>query len=358
MLKKAKITLLLIFFIPFPGRFLLFADDALFLYKDGQKARYEQNYGRAIEKFRASLEKNPHYFLPMIALSECFLKTGEYDEALKYVKLAQKYDKNNVDLYSLEGRIEIGLGSLDKAREAFNRVLAIQPNNLNARFGMAELDIAVGQKRTAAKRYIETLTLSPESQRALLSLSLIYEDLGEEKVSQSYLELALKYHSSNPDVQMVILGTGEKWIEEKLRRLDKKLPNLKVFLEFDNSLAHLIEAGSDFFLMPSKYEPCGLNQVYSLKYGAIPIVRATGGLKDTVSNFFHDKKNGTGFHIPKMSAESIVSTVSAAMEIWRNKKESIDGIRHRGMAMEFLWSKYAAEYETLYTKCLNHDLPD
>ncbi len=202
MLKKAKITLLLIFFIPFPGRFLLFADDALFLYKDGQKARYEQNYGRAIEKFRASLEKNPHYFLPMIALSECFLKTGEYDEALKYVKLAQKYDKNNVDLYSLEGRIEIGLGSLDKAREAFNRVLAIQPNNLNARFGMAELDIAVGQKRTAAKRYIETLTLSPESQRALLSLSLIYEDLGEEKVSQSYLELALKYHSSNPDVQI------------------------------------------------------------------------------------------------------------------------------------------------------------
>ncbi len=166
---------------------------------------------------------------------------------------------------------------------------------------------------------------------------------------------AIEQICSSPDVQVVILGTGEKWIEEELRRLDKKLPNLKVFLEFDNSLAHLIEAGSDFFLMPSKYEPCGLNQVYSLKYGSIPIVRATGGLKDTVSDFLHDKTNGTGFHIPEMSSESIVNTVTSVLDLWRDSRKSIDGIRQRGMAMEFLWEKYAAEYETLYTKCLNLD---
>ncbi len=169
---------------------------------------------------------------------------------------------------------------------------------------------------------------------------------------------AIEQICRDQDVQMVILGTGEVWIEEELHRLNKKLSNLKVFLEFDNALAHLIEAGSDFFLMPSKYEPCGLNQIYSLKYGAIPIVRATGGLKDTVSDFIHDNENGTGFHIPEMSSKSIVSTVSAAMGIWRNKKECIDGIRQRGMAMEFPWSKNASEYETLYTKCLNLDLPD
>ncbi|MCK5673900.1 MAG: glycogen synthase, partial [Spirochaetales bacterium] len=120
---------------------------------------------------------------------------------------------------------------------------------------------------------------------------------------------AIREICKNKDVQLIILGTGEKWIEDELQKLDKELPNLKVYLEFDNTLAHLIEAGSDFFLMPSKYEPCGLNQVYSLKYGSIPIVRATGGLKDTVVDYFNDPENSTGFHIPEMSSESIVNTV-------------------------------------------------
>ena len=161
---------------------------------------------------------------------------------------------------------------------------------------------------------------------------------------------AIEQICSNSDVQIVILGTGEKWIEDELLRLDRKLPNLKLILEFDNSLAHLIEAGSDFFLMPSKYEPCGLNQIYSLKYGSIPIVRATGGLKDTVNNFFQDKENGTGFHIPEMSSESIVKTVNHVLDLWRRNGKSIDIIRQRGMTMEFPWSRYAKEYEKLYMR--------
>ena len=166
---------------------------------------------------------------------------------------------------------------------------------------------------------------------------------------------AIKQICENKDIQLVILGTGEKWIEDDLRKLGKELPNLKVYLEFDNTLAHLIEAGSDFFLMPSKYEPCGLNQVYSLKYGSIPIVRATGGLKDTVIDYFTDKEASTGFHIPEMSSESIVNTVNTVLHLWKNSKESIDEIRQRGMAKEFKWEKYAKEYELLYKKCLNHD---
>ncbi|RKX88416.1 MAG: hypothetical protein DRP58_00500 [Spirochaetes bacterium] len=181
---------------------ILSTEDALSLYKAGEKAKYERNYSRAIEKFRASLEKNPNYSLPMISLAECFFKTNEYDEALKYVKLAEKYDKSNINLYSLEGRIQIGLGNLDMARQAFSRVLTVQPNNLEARYGMAELDIAVGERRAAAKRYIETLKLSPDNQRALLALALIYENLGDKKISQNYLELALKYHSNDPDVHL------------------------------------------------------------------------------------------------------------------------------------------------------------
>jgi len=159
---------------------------------------------------------------------------------------------------------------------------------------------------------------------------------------------AIRQICKNKDVQLVILGTGEKWIEDELLELDKDLPNLKVYLEFDNSLAHLIEAGSDFFLMPSKYEPCGLNQVYSLKYGSIPIVRATGGLKDTVVDYFTDKKASTGFHIPEMSSDSIVNTVKSVLDLWREDKTSIDTIRQRGMAKEFQWSEYSKEYGDLY----------
>ncbi|MDA3941195.1 MAG: glycogen/starch synthase [Spirochaetia bacterium] len=166
---------------------------------------------------------------------------------------------------------------------------------------------------------------------------------------------AIRKICENKDIQLIILGTGEKWIEDDLKALNEELPNLKVYLNFDNALAHLIEAGSDFFLMPSKYEPCGLNQVYSLKYGSIPIVRATGGLKDTVVDYFTDKKNSTGFHIPEMTSESIVNTIKSAIDLWGDNKESIGEIRQRGMMKEFLWSEYAEEYEALYTKCLDHD---
>ena len=90
---------------------------------------------------------------------------------------------------------------------------------------------------------------------------------------------------SELDLQFIILGTGENWCEEELKKLAAKLPNLKINLNYNSSAAHLIEGGSDFFLMPSKYEPCGLNQIYSLRYGTLPIVRRTGGLADTVENY-------------------------------------------------------------------------
>ncbi len=169
---------------------------------------------------------------------------------------------------------------------------------------------------------------------------------------------AIEQICNNSDVQMIILGTGEKWIEEELKKLSNKLPNLKVFLEFDNGLAHLIEAGTDFFLMPSKYEPCGLNQIYSLKYGSVPIVRATGGLKDTVIDYFKNENTGTGFHIPGMNSGSIVETVRNVLDLWRNNKNIIERIRKTGMLKEFLWEDSATQYEKLYKKCLNPEFSD
>ncbi len=152
----------------------------------------------------------------------------------------------------------------------------------------------------------------------------------------------------NFDAQFVILGTGEKWCENELKHLDWTCSNLRVVTAFDNRLAHLIEAGSDFFLMPSAYEPCGLNQMYSLRYGTLPIVRRTGGLADTVKQYYEETGEGTGFVFDTLSPEAIYNTVGWAVWAWYNKPEHIKIMRERAMAEVFSWEKSAGEYENIY----------
>ena len=114
------------------------------------------------------------------------------------------------------------------------------------------------------------------------------------------------------ELQFAVLGSGEKWCEDELRSLSAKLPNFKAKVGFDDRLAHLIEAGADFFLMPSRYEPCGLNQMYSLRYGTLPIVHRTGGLADTVENYNQDSGTGTGFAFDNLAPRAIYDTVGWA----------------------------------------------
>ena len=154
------------------------------------------------------------------------------------------------------------------------------------------------------------------------------------------------------DLQFVILGTGEKWCEDELNRLTKTLPNLTAWTKFDNSKAHLIEAGSDFFLMPSRYEPCGLNQLYSLKYGTLPIVRNTGGLADTVTNYNQDTGNGTGFSFDDLTPEAIYNVVGWAVWAWYNKPEDIKKMQIKAMNEDFSWDNSIGEYENIYSKAL------
>ncbi len=150
------------------------------------------------------------------------------------------------------------------------------------------------------------------------------------------------------DLQFVILGTGDAWCEEELTILADKLPNLSVALEFNNRLAHLIEAGSDFFLMPSAYEPCGLNQMYSLRYGTLPIVRKTGGLADTVVNYDQETGEGTGFVFSKLTPRALYDTVGWALWTWYNRPEDIETMRVRAMQERFSWQDSAARYVELY----------
>jgi starch synthase len=150
------------------------------------------------------------------------------------------------------------------------------------------------------------------------------------------------------DLQFVILGTGDRWCEEELSILAKKLPNLSVSLEYNDPLAHLIEAGADFFLMPSVYEPCGLTQMYSLRYGTLPIVRRTGGLADTVENYDEKTGQGTGFVFDDLTPKAIANTVGWAVWTWYNRPDDIDAMRVRAMQCRFSWEDSAARYVELY----------
>ncbi len=151
-------------------------------------------------------------------------------------------------------------------------------------------------------------------------------------------------------VRFVLLGTGDRIYQEKAQKLAAKFPRRAgVKIAFDNALAHRIEAGCDFFLMPSRYEPCGLNQMYSLKYGTIPIVRATGGLDDTIEEFDPKKKVGNGFKFHDYTADALFDALERALAVYR-KKELWSVLQKNAFACDFSWTKSAARYEELYRR--------
>lgn len=154
------------------------------------------------------------------------------------------------------------------------------------------------------------------------------------------------------DLYLVILGTGDVRYEKQYAALAKKYPGrLGVKIAFDNVLAHKIEAGSDMFLMPSKYEPCGLNQMYSLRYGTIPIVRATGGLDDTIQRFDPDTGAGNGFKFVDYSPQALLEEVKRALVTYQDKK-TWRVLIQKAMAMDFSWVRSAQKYNEIYDRAI------
>jgi len=150
------------------------------------------------------------------------------------------------------------------------------------------------------------------------------------------------------DLQMILLGSGEYWCENEISGLSSRLSNFSAKIGYSEKISHLIEAGSDFFLMPSRYEPCGLNQMYSLVYGTLPIVRSTGGLVDTVQNYDEKTGNGTGFMFEQLNPSSIYNTVGWAVWAWYNRPKDIKKMQERGMTQNFSWESSALKYVELY----------
>lgn len=154
------------------------------------------------------------------------------------------------------------------------------------------------------------------------------------------------------DIQIVMLGTGEKWAEEFFSDVAKKRENFGLHVGYSDALAHQIEAGCDMFLMPSLFEPCGLNQIYSLRYGTLPIVRATGGLDDTIQNFDEHHKHGNGFKFYDATQEALYYTVLWAVNIYYKDKKSFVEMQKSAMQTQFSWNESAYEYENVYKRIL------
>jgi starch synthase len=152
------------------------------------------------------------------------------------------------------------------------------------------------------------------------------------------------------DLRLVVLGTGDDKYEKQFDSLGKKhAGRLGVKIGFDNALAHKIEAGSDMFLMPSKYEPCGLNQMYSLKYGTIPIVRATGGLDDTIQKFDPQTGEGNGFKFADYSSRALLDEVQRAQDVYADQGTWLKLVK-KAMRMDFSWKRSALKYAEIYTQ--------
>jgi starch synthase len=154
------------------------------------------------------------------------------------------------------------------------------------------------------------------------------------------------------DVVLVQLGTGEPYYENFFRSLAAHNPGrVLVKIAYDDALAHKVEAGADMFLMPSHYEPCGLNQFYSLKYGTPPVVRGTGGLEDTVQEWDPAARTGTGFKFHGYRPEDFLAAIRRALTAWQDK----DGWRQlmrNGMAQEYSWERSAQEYVEEYERVM------
>ena len=151
------------------------------------------------------------------------------------------------------------------------------------------------------------------------------------------------------DLQFVLLGAGDEYYENEFSNIEKKYPEkMGVYIGFNATLAQRIYAGCDMFLMPSRFEPCGLGQIISLRYGTIPIVRATGGLVETVTDYDTDRIKGNGFSFSEFSSVEMMKTIERALKLYNEQPDEWDKLVMKALGMDYSWSKSAQKYMDLY----------
>ncbi len=250
--------------------------------------------------------------------------------------------------------IGFGLGPLlDEKGEKFEGIL----NGVDYSVWNPETDKLIPHTYTA-----EDLSGKAENKKALLQRSgLEYKEevpligiiskITEQKGLDLVLEVLDKLLAL--DVQIIVHGDGDRKLVEKIIAYAKTYPDkFRMNVTFDDKMAHLIEAGADIYLSPSKYEPCGLNQIYSLKYGTIPVVSSVGGLFDTVDDLDEDLSEGTGIIIEELSGKGIVSAVKRAISYFKDKEKWVE-VQKRIMEEDFSWELSAKRYLDIYERVLS-----
>ena len=181
-----------------------------------------------------------------------------------------------------------------------------------------------------------------------IPLAVMITRLATQKGIDLFLHVAEEMLSKK--VQVVVLGTGEKAYEDQLRNLEARFPNFRALLKFDRVISKKLYASADIFLMPSKFEPCGLAQMICCSYGTIPVVRATGGLYDTIIPYGLDNSNG--FNFSNYNAHDFLYAVQRALAVYEDEKEWSE-LRKRALSCDFTWNNSAAKYMQIYNNLLN-----
>lgn len=215
---------------------------------------------------------------------------------------------------------------------------------LTARYGMERVFPGKAENKAGLQK---DLGLPEDKHVCLLGMvSRLTEQKGFELIEAVLDELL-----SRERIQMVVVGTGEEKYENMLRSFAQKYPGrLRAVIGYTEELAHRVYASCDAFLMPSLFEPCGLSQLISMRYGAVPIVRETGGLKDTVKPYNEYDHTGTGFSFANYNPGELLGAIRYALRTYEHSKEEWKGLVRRGMEQDFSWNASAAEYEKLYDK--------
>ena len=202
-------------------------------------------------------------------------------------------------------------------------------------------------KRRLNKRHLQSLSRLP----ALSDVPLV--GIVSRLAAQKGFDLALpalRNLLAQRDMQLVVLGTGEPDLEYAFWQLDQDFGDkARAFLQFDGALAQQIYAGCDIFLMPSHFEPCGMGQMMAMRYGALPLVRETGGLADTVINYDNSYADtGTGFIFQWQEAQAVEGTLNWALDVYAQRPDAWQRMQERGMRTDFSWNKSAREYIEVY----------
>lgn len=301
---------------------------------------------------------------------------GEFDsDFIAYTGLLKK---------DFEFRGDSGLNFMRCALKSADKITTVSPTyareilEAGKGCGMEELLRSRGEKFCGILNGIDTDEWNPACDRYLPAAYTAENFSGKNEIKKRFLESVGLKHSGKPlfvmisrlagqkgiealygengaaekilnrfDLNLAVIGTGEAWAEEKIKELDKRYENFSGSVMFSPKISHIAEAAADFFLMPSLYEPCGLNQLYSLRYGTIPLVTETGGLADTVCTD-SDLAVKTGIRIPGNSADDIVAAVEAALRLYADGPAAVDAVRRNGMRQDFSWKSSSRKYLEFY----------